>query len=157
MQLEFDVLQANWTWSLVSRPTGMNVISGKWVFKNKLHPEGSLKRRKVRWVVSGFKQRPRIDLGHTFSLVIKSTTIHTVLHLAAACNRPVHQFDVKNTFLHDELLERVYCLQPAGFIDDQQPDHVCFLSKFLYGLKQASCAWFRHFGTHLQHAGFCAT
>lgn len=30
---------------------------------------------------------------------------------------PVHQLDVKNTFLHDNLLERVYCHQPVGFVD----------------------------------------
>jgi hypothetical protein len=42
MQLEFDALQANRTYSLVLRPPGANVISGKWVFKNKLQPDGSL-------------------------------------------------------------------------------------------------------------------
>jgi hypothetical protein len=47
MQLEFDTLQANRTWSLVSRPLGMNIISDKWVFKNKLQPDGSLERRKA--------------------------------------------------------------------------------------------------------------
>jgi hypothetical protein len=65
--------------------------------------------------------------------------------------------DVKNAFLHSELSEPVYCLQPAGFIDDQHPDHVCLLSKSLYGLKQAPRVWFQYFGAHLQHAGFRAT
>jgi hypothetical protein len=157
MQLEFDALQANRTWSLVPRPPGANVISGKWVFKNKLQPDGSLERRKARWVVRGFKQRPGIDFSQTFSPVVKPATIRTVLHLAAARNWPVHQLDVTNAFLHGELSERVYCLQPAGFVDDHHPDHVCLLSKSLYGLKQAPRAWFQRFGAHLQHAGFRAT
>jgi hypothetical protein len=99
----------------------------------------------------------RIHFDQTFSPVVKLATIHTILHLAAVRNWLVHQLDVKNEFLHDELSERVYCLQPAGFVNDQHPDHVCLLSKSLYGLKQAPCAWFQHFGAHLQHAGFHAT
>jgi hypothetical protein len=60
-------------------------------------------------------------------------------------------------FLRGELSERVYCLQPAGFIDDQRLDHVCLLSKSLYGLKQALRTWFQCFGAHIQHIGFRAT
>jgi hypothetical protein len=45
----------------------------------------------------------------------------------------------------------------AGFINDQQPNHVCLLSKSLYGLKHAPHTWFQHFGAHLQHAGIRAT
>jgi hypothetical protein len=32
MRDEFDALQKNNTWSLVSKPPGVNVVSGKWVF-----------------------------------------------------------------------------------------------------------------------------
>jgi hypothetical protein len=112
---------------------------------------------KARWVVHGFKQRPGIDFDQKFSPVVKPVTIRTVLHLAAVRNWPVHQLDVKNTFLHSELSKRVYCLQPAGFIDDQHTDHVCLLSKSLYGLKQALHAWFQRFSMHLRQAGFHAT
>jgi len=50
---------------------------------------------------------------------------------------PVHQFDVKNAFLHGTLDETIYCVQPAGFVDSTRPDFVCLLNKSLYGLKQA--------------------
>jgi hypothetical protein len=56
MRAEFDALQANQTWALVPRPPGTRVITGKWVFKNKLLPDGSLARRKARWVVHGLNQ-----------------------------------------------------------------------------------------------------
>ena len=55
---EFDALQHNGTWQLVPRPRNANVISGKWIFKNKYYANGSLEHRKARWVVRGFSQRP---------------------------------------------------------------------------------------------------
>jgi hypothetical protein len=59
--------------------------------------------------------------------------------------------------LHGDLTERVYCRQPAGFIDPEHPDHVCLLAKSLYGLRQAPRAWFDRLHTYLLHLGFRAT
>jgi len=84
MELEFDALQRNRTWCLVDRPPGANVVSGKWVFRHKLNPDGSLERYKARWVVRGFTQRAGIDFSETFSPVVKPATIRTVLAIAAS-------------------------------------------------------------------------
>ena len=54
MQKEFDALLRNRTWQLVPRPWHANVITGKWVFKHKLRPDGTLDRYKKHWVVRGF-------------------------------------------------------------------------------------------------------
>ena len=105
MQDEYDALLSNGTWQLVPRPSHANVITGKWIFKNKFHADGTLERRKACWVVCGFSQRPGLDFDQTFSPVVKPATIRTVLHLAAARNWPVHQLDVKNAFLHGDLTE----------------------------------------------------
>nr|GEZ46175.1 ribonuclease H-like domain-containing protein [Tanacetum cinerariifolium] len=51
--------------------------------------------------------------------------------------------DVKNAFLHEDQSEIVYMHQPLGFRDSAHPDYVCLLQRFLYGLKQASRAWFQ--------------
>ncbi|XP_020168461.1 uncharacterized mitochondrial protein AtMg00820-like [Aegilops tauschii subsp. strangulata] len=56
MREEFDALQRNCTWHLVPRTPHANVISGKWVFRHKTNPAGSLERYKARWVVRGFRQ-----------------------------------------------------------------------------------------------------
>ena len=84
MRDEYDALISNGTWTLVPRPPGANVITGKWLFKNKLHPDESLERRKARWVVRGFTQRAGVDFHQTFSPVVKPASIRTVLHLAAS-------------------------------------------------------------------------
>ncbi|GJX48354.1 putative RNA-directed DNA polymerase [Tanacetum coccineum] len=44
--------------------------------------------------------------------------------------------------------------QPSGFIDPQRPNHVCLLHKSLYGLKQASRAWFERIFKALFDLGF---
>lgn len=84
MQDEYNALQQNGTWKLVPRPRGAHVISGKWIFKNKFHADGTLERRKARWVVRGFSQCPGLDFDQMFSPVVKLATIRIVLHLAAA-------------------------------------------------------------------------
>nr|GEY88810.1 hypothetical protein [Tanacetum cinerariifolium] len=53
-----------------------------------------------------------------------------------------NQLDDHNAFFHENLKKQVYMKQPLGFIDPQQPNHVCLLHQSLYGLKQASRAWF---------------
>lgn len=58
--------------------------------------------------------------------------MRTVLSLAVSRDWPIHQFDVKNAFLHGTLQEIVYCTQPPGFIDPAHPDMVYRLNKSLY-------------------------
>ena len=134
MQSEFDALQRNNTWTLVDRPPGVRVITGKWVYKYKLRADGSLERYKARWIVRGDTQRPGIDFGETFTPVVKPATIRTVLTLVASKKWPAHQLDVSNAFLHGHLQEKVYCQQPVGFVDPERPDAVCLLNRSLYGL-----------------------
>jgi hypothetical protein len=82
MEEEFNALQSNQTWTLVPRPAKAHIVTGKWLFKNKLLPDGSLDRRKARWGVRRFTQRAGIDFHQTFSPVVKPATIRTVLQPA---------------------------------------------------------------------------
>ena len=68
-----------------------------------------------------------------FSPIAKLNTIRILLSLAANLDSPLHQFDVKNTFLHGDLEEEVYMDVRLGFTGKQNV--VCRLTKSLYGLK----------------------
>nr|AAP53714.1 retrotransposon protein, putative, unclassified [Oryza sativa Japonica Group] len=105
-------------------------------------------------VVRGYSQQHDIDYDETFSPVVKPATIRVVLSIAASRAWPIHQLDVKNTFLHGHLKEIVYCQQPSGFVDPAAPDAVCLLPKSLYGLKQAPRAWYQRFARYIQQMGF---
>ena len=49
-----------------------------------------------------------------FALVVKMTSIRTVLSIAASMNMEIESLDVKTTFLHEELDEEIY-MQKKGF------------------------------------------
>ncbi|GJR40079.1 ribonuclease H-like domain-containing protein [Tanacetum coccineum] len=75
---------------------------------HKYNVDGSLSRYKARLVANGRSQQQGIDCDETFSLVVKPTTIHTVLSLAITRDWPIHQLDVNNSFLYGQLSETVY-------------------------------------------------
>ncbi|GJU09962.1 ribonuclease H-like domain-containing protein [Tanacetum coccineum] len=105
-------------------------------------------------VANGSTQVKGVDVDETFSPVVKSGTIRTVLSLAISRHWHVHQLDVKNAFLHGDLAETVYMHQPPGFRDPEHPDYVCLLQRSLYGLKQAPRAWFQRFAAYITTVGF---
>jgi histone deacetylase 1/2 len=112
MEAEFSALLTNNTWDILPRPPCANVVTGKWVFKQKFKADGSLERYKARWLLRGFTQRPGIDFTETFSPVVKPATVRTVMSLALSRSWPIHQLDVNNTFLQGTLSETVYYAQP---------------------------------------------
>jgi hypothetical protein len=109
---EHQALVDNDTWSLVPRPPRANVVTGKWIFHQKFHSDGSLARRKARWVLCGFSQLLGIDYNETFSPVVKPSTIWLVLHIAVSSSWPIRQLDVKECL--SQWHSRRGCLLPAA-------------------------------------------
>ncbi|KAK1417226.1 hypothetical protein QVD17_26351 [Tagetes erecta] len=154
MQTEYNALHKNCTWTLVPRPSTTNIVGSKWVFRIKYRPDGSIGRHKARLVAQGFTQIPGLDFNHTFSPVVKASTIRIVLSLAVINGWSLKQLDVDNAFLNGHISETIYMEQPPGFVDPKLPNHVCKLNKALYGLKQAPRAWFHRLSTFLLSYGF---
>jgi hypothetical protein len=108
MESEFDALQRNQTWRLVPRPSGVNIVGSKWIFKTKFRPDGSVDKHKARLVARGFTQQHGIDYHDTFSPVVKPVTMRLVLSLAISRGWCLRQVDVSNAFLRGFLEEDVY-------------------------------------------------
>ena len=68
----------------------------------------------------------------------KLNTIRVLLSLTANLDWQLHQFDVKNVFLHGDLEEEIYMDIPPGYSTNDEVKVVCKLKKALYGLKQSS-------------------
>ncbi|GJW50281.1 ribonuclease H-like domain-containing protein [Tanacetum coccineum] len=100
MRDEYHALIKNKTWTLVPRPPDTNIVRYMWLFRHKNLADGTLSRYKARLVANGSTQLEGVDVDETFSPVVKSGTIRTVLSLAASRHWPIHQLDVKNAFLH---------------------------------------------------------
>jgi hypothetical protein len=154
METEFSALQANGTWRLVPPLPGVNLIDSRWVFKVKLHADGSIERYKARLVAKGYKQRFGLDCDETFSPVVKPATILLLLSMALSHRWHLRQLDIQNAFLNGYLDEEVYMRQPPGFVDSNKPGHYCKLVRSLYGLKEAPRVWHARLSQVLGSLGF---
>lgn len=156
MSKEITALEDNKTWDLEELPPGKKALGSKWVFRIKLHADGTIERYKARLVVLGNNQTEGEDYSETYAPVAKMTTVRMFLDLVAKRNYEVHQMDVHNAFLHGDLKEEVYMRLPLGFRSSSET-RVCRLRKSLYGLKQAPRCWFAKLTTALTEFGFVQT
>jgi len=54
MQSKYNALITNNTWTLMPLPPGASVVGCKWIFKHKMHADGTFHRNKARLVAKGF-------------------------------------------------------------------------------------------------------
>ena len=119
------------------------IISGKWVWKNKLDEVGQVLKNKSRWVARGFTQIFGLNYTDTFAPTPSQTVIKILLAHAAQHFLLVYQYDFKTAFLNSLIGddEEIYVEQPHGFevteVNGKKGKYVCKLKKGLYGLKQS--------------------
>nr|KYP76513.1 Retrovirus-related Pol polyprotein from transposon TNT 1-94 [Cajanus cajan] len=134
MQEEMKSLEKIKTWCLTDLPAGKRALQKKWVFKVKEENDCN-KRYKAR-------------------LVVKMTTIRLVLSIVSIEDLHLEQLDVKIAFLHGDLDENIYMVQPEGFQIAGKENLVCKLTKSLYGLKQAPRHWYLKFDSFINRKGY---
>ena len=117
---EIDSLHNNNVRELVELPKGRKPVGSRWVFKVKTNADGSIERCKVRLVAQGYSQKEGLDYDETFSPVVRSESVRSVIALAAMNGLSLHQMDVTTAFLHGDLEEVVYMKQPEGFVTQGQ-------------------------------------
>ena len=108
MRKEMHVLSDNNAWDLVpDLETKKKPIGCRWMFKINHNADGTVNRFKAQLIAKGYAQTHGIDYEETFAPVAKMITVRMIIALAVAKGWHLHQMDVKNTFLQDELEEEV--------------------------------------------------
>nr|GFA14326.1 hypothetical protein [Tanacetum cinerariifolium] len=141
-------------WVLVDLPYGKRAIGTKWVYRNKNDERGIVIRNKARLIAQGHTQEEGINYEVVFALIARIEAIRLFLAYASFMGFMVCQMDVKSAFLYGKIEEEVYVCQPLGFEDPDHPDKVYKVVKALYGLHQASRAWYETLATYLLENGF---
>jgi Reverse transcriptase (RNA-dependent DNA polymerase) len=126
MQEDIAALERNYTWTIEDLPPGKTTIWCKWVYRIKYHSDGSIERYKIRLVVLGKWQVEGIDFNEIFTPVAKMVSVRTFLSVAVAKGWELHQMNIHNDFLHDDLNEEVCMKMPLGFASSH-PGKVCKL------------------------------
>ncbi|CAI7764249.1 unnamed protein product [Closterium sp. NIES-54] len=152
MESELKSIEENGTWELVELPEGHKAITSKWLFKIKSDADGKIERYKSRLVAKGYQQKEKVDYKELFALVVKPTTLRTLLAGGAIKGWVVKQMDVTTAFLNGIFEEEIFMAQPEGF--DDGSGRVWKLKKALYGLKQAPRQWYLKLREVLEEIGF---
>nr|GEW30433.1 hypothetical protein [Tanacetum cinerariifolium] len=130
MQEEHNEFKRLEVWELVPRPDKVMVITLKWIYKVKLDELGGILKNKARLVAQGYHHEKGTDFEESFASVARLEAIWIFLAYAAHKN------------------------MPDGFVDQDNPNHVYKLKKAIYGLKQASRAWYDMLSSFLIYQDF---
>ena len=139
IQAELNALQANKIWEEIMPSKGVNIMTSKWVFKSKLHSNGSLDKLKVRLIARGFSQVYSVDFEGTFALTFWFDTLCLFLTIIALKDLECHMININNAFTESILKEDIYMAPLSGV--DISPGKAFRVLWSLYGLKQAARDW----------------
>ena len=73
-------------------------MSFKWIYKTQHVVDGNIVGYKAIFVARDFSQKEGIDYEEKFALVVRYTSIRTILSLEAVMKWKIHHIDVKTNF-----------------------------------------------------------
>ena len=129
---EMVVLHSIGTWDLVPLPAGKSPVGCRWVYTVKIDPNGRVDRLKARLVAKRYIQIYGFDYYDTFSPIAKMASVRLLLSMAVISSSPLYQLDIKNVFLHGDLIEEVYMEQLPGFVAQGESGLVCRLRRSFF-------------------------
>jgi len=103
MNEEIGALERNENWEIVERSKDKKAVGCTWIYTVKYQADGTLDQYKARLVAKGYTQTYGIDYEKIFAPVAKMNTVRIIISLAAHFGWEMHQFNVKNSFLHGSL------------------------------------------------------
>ncbi|XP_014492679.1 uncharacterized protein LOC106755095 [Vigna radiata var. radiata] len=92
---EIKMIEKNNIGELINCPHGKDIIEVKWIYKNRLIPNGTIQKQKARLVAKDYSQQPGIDYNESFAPVARLDTIKVLIALAAQKGWSIYQLDVK--------------------------------------------------------------
>jgi hypothetical protein len=108
MESEMNFIHANNNWDLVELSWNWKALPCKWVYRLKQVSNSASPKYKALIVAKGFRQEYGVDFNEVFSPVVMMTTLRFLLGVVALEDLELLQLDVKTTFLHDDLEEKIY-------------------------------------------------
>ena len=101
MQRENVSLKNNNTWTLVAATRSIlkQLITGRWVYSNKLDEYGQIVSNKSRWVARGFSQMFGINFTETFAPTPALTAIKMLVSHGVQRSWLFYSYDVSTAFL----------------------------------------------------------
>nr|GEY43991.1 retrovirus-related Pol polyprotein from transposon TNT 1-94 [Tanacetum cinerariifolium] len=99
------------------------------------------KRNTKKAVRDSENEKWRISMSKEMQSLQKNQTWEILLALVAQLDLELVQMDMKTAFLHGDLEEEIYMVQPEGFKVARKEHEVCKLHKSLYGLKQSPSSY----------------
>jgi hypothetical protein len=70
--------------------------------------DGNIEKHKAHFVARGFSQIEGFNYDETFSLVVRYTSIGTIISIETNMGWHIHPMDVKTAFLNGFIEEEVY-------------------------------------------------
>lgn len=124
-------------WDIVDRPEDSPVVGGRWYFKIKFNPDGTVAKFKACYVAKGYTQTEGVDYSETFAPTGLLASFRALVAIVATNGWEIHAMDAIAAFLNSILKETSYMELPEGEFDEERANgKVGRLRKALYGLKQ---------------------